>query len=217
MQFASTSHASSSRLGGLGFVIVLHLLMIWALANGLVLRTVKPVVHETDVTVLPQKELPKELPKPVVRDFEPPKAPVPWMPPTEIFEIALPQDKAISTNPAAEPPTHIGPTTGGSTTAAAEPAQPATAPAIQSAGMLCPQMGRPELPALGVEGLASFRVLGTVRNGRVVAVELTALRALSDRRAMRQLAQVLERTVRETYQCGSSNGQFTQDFDFRID
>ncbi|MBH9576800.1 hypothetical protein [Inhella proteolytica] len=216
MQFASKPHASSSRLSGLGFVIVLHLLMIWALANGLVQRIVKPAPHETEVTVVPQKELPKELPKPVVREFEPPKAPLPWMPPTEPFEVSAPQDKAISTNPAAEPPAPSGPTTG-TTQAAAEPTLPATAPVAQSASMLCPQMGRPELPALGVEGLASFRVLGTVRNGRVVAVELTALRALSDRRAMRQLAQVLERTVRETYQCGSSNGQFTQDFDFRID
>lgn len=215
MQFASTPHANGSRLGGLGFVIVLHVLMIWALANGLVQKFVKDPPQQTDVVVLPERQPEPKPPEPVQRDFEPPKAPVAWMPKTETFDIEVIQDKAITTHASAEPPMPSGPTIG--TQAAAEPTQPTVPPAIQSAGMLCPQMGRPELPALGVEGLASFRVLGTVLNGRVVAVELTALRALSDRRAMRQLATVLERTVRETYQCGSSNGQFTQDFDFRID
>jgi len=214
MHFASTPSASGSRLGGIGFVAALHVLMIWALADGLLPKLVKSPPSKTDVVVLPDKLPPPPPPEPVQRAVEAPQLPQSiWVPPRDPIEFQIAHENAPTASTTVVPPPE-----GPRTTAQPEvPAQPPATPAIQPAGLMCPQMGRPELPALGVEGQASFRVLGTVRNGRVVAVELTALRTLGDRRAMRQLAQALEQTVRETYQCGSSNGQFTQDFDFRID
>ncbi|MBH9553731.1 hypothetical protein [Inhella gelatinilytica] len=214
MQFASPVQTASSRMGGLGFVVALHVLMIWALANGLLPKIIKSPPKPTDVVVL-QAEPPVEPPPlPLVRDPSlPPPSQTVWIPQDPLVVHAA-TDHTVTASPDAVPAVVDRPSVSVTPTQRAEPT-PASTP--QSVGALCSQTGRPEIPALGVDGQASFRVIGTLRQGRVVDVQLTVLRGLSDRRAMRVLAQSIEHTLRETYLCGTHNGQFTQDFDFRIE
>ena len=214
MHFSRTpQQEAGSRLGGLGFVVALHAVMIYALASGLVQRITQQPPHKTDVRVTLDTPPPEpEPPRPVVRDALP-DAPKPlWTPPVERW-VGV-QDHSKIVVDAGPPPTQGDLTPSRPTKEVAPPSTPLTG--LQSAGLLCPVRAEPELPALSVSGTAAFKAVGTVRGGRVVAVELQALRALGDRRAMRALSASVERALREGYQC-SQDGQFEQEFLFRVD
>lgn len=214
MQFASPAQTASSRMGGLGFVVALHLLMMWALATGLLPKIIKAPPKPTDVVVLKADPLVEPPPQPLVSDPKlPPPAQAVWIPQDPLV-VPSASEHALTASPDATPTVVDRPSVSVTPTSRAEPTPVATP---QTAGALCSQMGRPEVPALGVDGQASFRAIGTLRQGRVVDVQLTVLRGLSDRRAMRVLAQSIDHTLRETYVCGTHSGQFTQDFDFHIE
>jgi protein TonB len=214
MQFSNTpQQEAGSRLGGLGLVILLHAVMIYALASGLVQRITKAPPQKTDVRVTLDTPPPEpEPPRPLLRDALP-EVPKPlWTPPIEHWvEVQQTPKLVVESGP---PPTSTDADQPGKSKDIAPPSMPLAG--LQSAGMLCPVRAQPELPALNVTGMASFKAVGTVRGGRVVAVDLVALRHLSDRRAMRSLAANVERALREGYQC-SQDGQFEQEFLFRID
>lgn len=213
MHFASTPH-DGSRAGGIGLVIGLHVLFVWALASGLVQKITVPAKHKVDARVI--EDAPPPPPQPVIRDTEPPpqvlttQIPMPEVPPD-----TPPPGPTITARPDVIPSLPDQPQ-GGGATKAVDPTPPAIVQPLRSAGMLCQTMGRPELPATGTAGVASFQVLGTVRDGRVVDVKLSVLQALGDRKAMRRLAENIESTLKDTYHC-SSSGQFQQEFVFRLD
>ncbi|MBB5205599.1 protein TonB [Inhella inkyongensis] len=213
MQFsANPQQEAGSRLGGLGFVIVLHAVMIYALASGLVQRITQPP-PKTDVRVVVDTPPPPvEPPRPVVRAEVPDAPRTLWTPPIAQWVEVQPANRIE-----ADPHSHTPPRDTPAQRSAADstPTQHLVA-GLQSAGLLCPVMAQPEMPALNVSGVATFRAVGTVQGGRVVDVQLQALRALGDRRAMRTLAASVERALREGYQC-SQDGQFEQEFLFRID
>jgi protein TonB len=86
---------SSSRFAGLGFVVVLHVALVYALVTGLAHRAVvvSPVAIETKIIEeTPQKIA--ELPPPPPT-FQPP--PPPFVPPPEVHIEAPPPAPAIST------------------------------------------------------------------------------------------------------------------------
>lgn len=215
MQFASP-HQDRSRAGGIGLVIGLHVVFIWALANGLIPHVSIEPPHKTDVDVR-QNDHPKE-PPPVKKLDLPPSPQQPQFQPQKIrddfpfIEAKLPTD----TGDIRPPVIKEGPTEPPTVVARVDEPHGKAKGGVNAAGMLCQTMGVPELPAASVEGLAAFKVLGTVRNGRVVAVDIAITKALSDSRVMRKLQHNIDSTLRNTYSC-SSDGQFQQEFVFRLE
>ncbi len=217
MHFGSSP--SSSRWTSLALVALLHLLMVYAISTGLIHRVVQtinppPQVKMVDEPLKPPQDPPKLPLKDVV--IERPdvvRVPTPLIPP---IDSALPPIQVVAND--VLPPVTDGPAKNGTGTPGpginvvpeAAKAQPV------SAGMLCSVMAKPELPASALEGMAQLRVQGTVRGGRVVAVEVQTLQALPDRRAQRQLLSSVENTLRSGYQC-SNDGVFSQEFVFRVE
>lgn len=218
MHFGS-SPSASSRWTSLALVALLHLLMVYAISTGLIHRAVQtlnppPQVKMVDEALKPPPELPKlPLRDVVIERPDIVRVPTPTVPP---IDNPLPPIQVVAHD--VFPPVTDGPAKAGTGTPGpgvnvvpeAAKAQPV------SAGMLCPVMAKPELPASALEGMAQLRVQGTVRGGRVVAVEVQTLQALPDRRAQRQLVSSVENTLRSGYQC-SNDGVFSQEFVFRVE
>lgn len=81
-----------------------------------------------------------------------------------------------------------------------------------SVGMVCRVMTRPQLPVVNWKGQALYKMVATVRNGSVVAMEVTSLRAGVDPTAQRELIASIERATK-TYDC-PGNHVFEQEFQF---
>lgn len=204
--------AKPSRIGSLTAVVLLHGVAISMFASGLMLRAPLPKPERPQVEVK-KPDPPKldpvpvvKVDKPVLDQFRVIEAPIPVVPRQD---DAAPH---ISVQPSNDPTAReIGLPAGLVSHPVTEPTTVASGPVAP--GMLCSRMPAPEMPA-SLDQAAELRVIGTVRGGRVIAVEFTAARGLSDRRALRQLQQAVDRTLREGYQC-SSEGRFEQEFLFR--
>jgi hypothetical protein len=218
MQFgASHPAALSSRLSTLGLVIALHVLIVLGLGAGLIGGALKTPPAPLQV------DLPTQLPPPEPESLPLPRQALPDAPPVQ--KVPLPEVPPVSD---VQPPISVQPTTqfdgavdlqpraaasGSGSSGAEQPTAQSSNPV--SAGLLCPTQARPELPALAQSGSAHLRVLGTVRGGRVVAVQMSVLQALPDRRAHRALLAGVEQTLRSGYVC-TQDGQFEQEFLFRV-
>lgn len=82
------------------------------------------------------------------------------------------------------------------------------------AGMVCRVMGRPQVPVINWKGNALYKMVATVRDGRVVAIEVTSLRAGVDALAQKELIASIERAVK-SYEC-PGNHVFEQEFQFAL-
>jgi periplasmic protein TonB len=213
MNFAQEKQGAS-RFTGFGVVVLVHVLIIWALASGLARKVVEKVTGPIDVKVIEEKVKPPPPPEKVVPPPPDLKAPPPpYVPPPE-FQVTAPSPPA--------PPmqtTQVAPPAAPVATAAAAPAPPAPAPVAKptkiTAGMVCTKMGKPEAPSLNWSGEALYRAVATVKAGRVTGVEITSLRGGVDRKAQRALIQAIESTLRETYECPGDH-VFEQEFQFKI-
>lgn len=216
MQFGAANPSMSSRLTSLGLVGALHGLIVLGLSAGLIREALQappgPIVAE----VLKPEPAPEPDVKPITDDFA--EAPVLRAPDTPV--VPPPDwDIAPATGPTITSQWDEGLPKPTGTALRGEPAAelpPAVASGPVSAGLLCPTMARPELPAAAQEGSAMLRVLGTVRGGRVVAVQMTTLQALPDRRAQRALLANVEQALRSGYAC-TQDGLFEQEFLFRVE
>lgn len=215
MNFAQENQ-SSSRLTGIGIVIVIHVIIIWALASGLARKVVEAVKGPIDVKVVEEKVKPPPPPEKVVPPPPDMKAPPPpFIPPPEVQVTAPPPPTpAITTQSTTPPPVRdVAPTP---PPVVAPPAPPAPKPAKITAGMVCTKMGKPEVPAVNWSGEALYKVLATVKSGRVVGVQVTPLRGGVDRRAQRALIAAITETLSDTYECPGDH-VFEQEFAFRIE
>lgn len=201
-----------SRLGSLSAVVLLHAVAIGLFASGLSLRpsapeTPPPVVLKDPVELPPPPPEPLPVPRDVVLEARPIiEVPIPDVP-TSVADAPITVSAAELPRSVAEP----GPLPLPPADLPREPSLVASQPV--AAGLLCSRMPPPEMP-VALDQAAELSVIGTVRGGRVVAVEFTASRGLTDRRALRQLQQAVDRTLRDGYQC-SSEGRFTQAFLFK--
>lgn len=205
------------RFTGLGIAALVHLALLAGLLQGLAKTPGKAPPGPTQVELLQQKP-PPPVPEPPTMPAQEPthlrqlppqvQIPVPIFveerPPTGL-EIQARSEGSPSSEPA-----------GTATLPAlvAEPARPAAG--LQQAGMVCTQMGRPELPALNWSGEAVLKIVATVRAGRVVASELVAARGALDARTRRQLLAAVDTALRESYVCPGDH-RFEQEFAFRVD
>ncbi len=86
---------SPGRIVGIGFVILLHIALVYALVSGLAFRAVEvaPTPIETKIIAAPQQQ--KTEPPPPPPDFQPP--PPPFVPPPEVNIARPPPPPAVST------------------------------------------------------------------------------------------------------------------------
>lgn len=214
MQFGVSHPADlTGRLSALGLVAALHVLIVLGFSAGLIHQRLQAPLPPPQLDIVKSEPPPVELPVAMPAQDAPQRPSLPPMPIPDVVQSA--EASPISVR-AAEPGESWRDAPIGTAASAnvAEPTLP-QASAPLAAGLLCPTQTRPELPALAQSGSAHLRVLGTVRGGRVVAVQMQVLQALPDRRAQRALLQGVEQTLRGGYAC-TQDGQFEQEFLFRV-
>ena len=203
MNFAQDK-AGSSRVTGIGIVIVIHALIIWALASGLATKIKEAVKGPIDVKVVEEKVKPPPPPDKVV--------PPPFVPPPEVVVTAPPpppQTVAVQ-SPTPPPAQEFRPAP--PAVAPAPPAPPSDKP--RSAIGNCTKMAKPEMPALNWSGTASYKATFTVKGGKVADVTFTALRGANDRKAERALKNAIQAALTE-YQC--TDAILEQEFVFNME
>jgi len=212
MNFAQEKQGAS-RFTGLGVVVLIHVVAIYALASGLARDIVKKVTGPIETKVIEEKVKPPPPPDKVVPPPPDLKAPPPpFVPPPE-FQVTAPAPPA----PAIQSTQVAPPAVAEVRPAPAAPvAAPAPRPAKITAGMVCTKMGKPEMPSVNWSGEALYKAVATVKAGRVTAVEITSLRGGVDRKAQRALVQAIEPTLRDTYECPGDH-VFEQEFQFKIE
>ena len=214
MNFAQEKNGAS-RFTGLGLVILIHIVIVYAIASGLARKAVEAIKGPIETKVIEEKVKPPPPPDKVIPPPPDLKAPPPpFVPPPE-FVVTAPAPPVVM----AAPTTSVPPPT---TVVAAKPAPapPAPAPVAKpskiTAGMVCTKMGKPEMPSVNWSGEALYKVVATVKAGRVSAIEVTSLRSGVDRKAQRALIASIESTLRDTYECPGDH-VFEQEFQFRLE
>ena len=129
-QFGKTQHNPVRRFGGIAIVIIFHLLLIYALLNGLANKVVRVIQRPIETSIIEPVKLPPPPPKQRVV-LPPPKyapPPPPFVPPPEV-QVQAPPVQTIShqTDPVVSAPI-------------APPAPPAPAVKAPSTavGIVCP-------------------------------------------------------------------------------
>ena len=87
-----------------------------------------------------------------------------------------------------------------------------------AAGIACSRTPPPQAPSVSSEVRGSIFVIGTLKGGRVVQVEVerTSLKGVTDRRVMRAFVQAIETAMKEGYVCVGDDVQIRQEFYFDI-
>lgn len=213
MNFAQEKQGAS-RFTGFGVVVLIHVLIIWALASGLARKVVEKVAGPLDVKVIEEQVKPPPPPEKVVPPPPDLKAPPPpFVPPPEFLVTApAPPAPAIQSTQVAPPAAAV---VAPQAPVAAAPA-PAPRPAVITAGMVCKQpLPKPEVPSVNFAGEAAFKVVATVKAGKVSGFTFTNLRAGVDRKVQRAFQSEIE-TALQSYVCPGDH-VFEQEFVFRID
>ena len=163
--YASQQRQPSKHLAGLGMVVVLHALLIWAIHSGLARSVIKKV--QAPVQALLLEEPPSSLPPPPASPRSLPPPPQAQVPPVEVPTVAPPQSAAVSAvTHAPQPPS---PPTATSMAAPAAPSVRTNA-VVNSANC-----EKPEYPSasrrMEEEGTVSLRFLVGV-DGKVIQSEV---------------------------------------------
>ena len=211
MNFAQEKNGAS-RFTGLGLVILIHIVIVYAIASGLARKAVEAIKGPIETKVIEEKVKPPPPPDKVIPPPPDLKAPPPpYVPPPE-FTVTAPAPPAVMAAPTTSvpPPT----TTVAATPAPAPVAAPVAKPTKVTAGMVCTKMAKPEMPSLSWSGEALYKVVATVKAGRVASMEVTSLRSGVDRKAQRALIAAIETTLKESYECPGDH-VFEQEFQFK--
>ena len=212
---------------GLSVVLLFHLLLGWALVTGPARKAVKEVgvLVETRLIeeVKPPEPQPKPPPKPEPTKAERVEAPhaVAAIPKKADAAPPLPSPA----RPVATPTVQVAPADTAPAVSAASPRESAPA-AVEpakpvgpvAAGIACSRTPPPLAPSVSSEVRGSVFVIGTVKEGRVVQVDVerTTLKGVSDRRVLRAFVQSIETAMKEGYVCAGDDLQIRQEFYFDI-
>ena len=211
MNFAQEKNGSS-RIVGFGIVILIHVILVWAIATGLARKIVEKVAGPIETKVIEEQVKPPPPPEKVVPPPPDIKAPPPPFVPIPEVQITAPAPPAPPMVSTATPP----PTREVAATPAPAPA-PVAKPTKITAAMVCTKMGKPEMPAItSWSGEALYKAVATVKSGRVTSVEVTPLRGGVDRKAQRAMVSAITQTLQDTYECPGDH-VFEQEFQFRIE
>ncbi len=133
-QFGGKQRNPVRRFGGIAAVLLLHVLLVYALLNGLATKVVQVIQHPIETRIIePVKPPPPPPPLPVVK-LPPPKAtlpPPPFVPPAEV-PVQAPPQAAITHQAAPVPsaPAVLAPVVA--------PRAPAAKPVSHEVGVVCP-------------------------------------------------------------------------------
>ncbi len=208
------------RLLGIGVVVAVHVIVVWALLTGLGKKVIEVIRAPIETKVIEEVKPPP--PPPEVLLPPPPKLeapPPPFIPPPEI-QIATPPPPAptiTATTPTPPPaPVQMAPVPA--------PVAPAPAPVAPPAGPVtaaaaCTKTIKPSVPAVpqtaGITG-ATLVVRATTKDGRVDKIEFTrvSLDGGRDSRIRNQFISAVEQALRQ-YECANDR-IFIQEFAFKI-
>ena len=211
MNFAQEQNGSS-RFMGFGLVILIHIVLIWAVASGLARKVVEKVAGPIETKVIEEKVKPPPPPEKVLPPPPDIKSPPPPFVPVPEVQIQAPTPPAVIAVQSTAPP----PTRDVAPTPPPAPA-PVAKPTKITAAMVCTKMSKPEMPAItSWSGEALYKAVATVKAGRVVSVEVTPLKGGVDRKAQRLLIGAITQTLQETYECPGDH-VFEQEFQFRVE
>lgn len=104
MDFTAHGRAENkNRLIGIGFVVVLHVLLVWGLLNGLARKAVELLPEPIETRIIEEVRPAIEVPPPPVPEFKPP--PPPYIPPPDIVIAPPPEPpRTITQITEVEPP-----------------------------------------------------------------------------------------------------------------
>ena len=216
MNFSERQADPRRHLVGLTFVILFHVLIVYALVTGLAKKVVDVVRAPIETKVI--EEIKKPPPPPEVVLPPPPKLeapPPPFIPPPEV-QIATPpppQPTITAVTPTPPPaPVVIAPAPPPVVVAA--PAPPAPKPASVDIGVVCPNAPKPTIPRKALQENISGEVVTrlTIKGGKVINVDIVSARPRG----------VFEGAVRAAiaqYACQTTGDDLVyanQTFDFKI-
>jgi len=215
MDFSKRQADPRRHLVGITFVILFHVLVVWALVSGLAKKVVDVVRAPIETKVI--EEIKKPAPPPQIIVPPPPRMeapPPPFIPPPEVhIATPPPQQPPITVQQTTPPPPQeFHPVEPKVEAVAPAPPTPPAGPVNVRA--VCTKMPQPELPGLNISGQISMTAKISIQGGKVASVEVGHFRGTSDRKAQRLLAQAVESAVRE-YQC-AGDAQAVQEFVFNI-
>ncbi len=153
---------------GLGSVILIHIVLVWALVTGLAQNVVKAVINKVEAVNIKEKvKLPDEPPPPPPKDIDIP----PYVPPPEVSiqSEAVPTITTQTTIPQPEPPKYIAPPAPPQAAPPAAPKGPTSAVAFDARTLAVSEDDYPP-SSLRAEEEGVTKVKVTVgANGRVTA------------------------------------------------
>jgi protein TonB len=120
MDFATQQRSPSKHIAGITFVIVFHIILVWALIHGLASKVIDVIKPPLEAKIVEEVKPP---PPPEIKLPPPPKLaapPPPYIPPPEV-QIQTPPVNTVATTTAPPPPTAFIPQ---AQPAPAAPAQP---------------------------------------------------------------------------------------------
>lgn len=228
MDFSRSADDLRRHAWGLGLVILLHGVVIYALVHGLAQQVVDvvrvPVVARLIEEVAPPPPPPPPEPPPPAAVVAPPKRlpPPPVVVPEPEIPVVPPPQAAptITAAPPAPAPAPVDPAPA-PPAAAPEPASPASGtgrPQVLAAGIACSRTPPPVAPSVSSEVKGSLFVIGTLKAGRVVQVDIdrNTLKGVPDRRTLRAFISAVEVAMKEGYVCTGDGVQIRQEFFFDI-
>mgnify|MGYP000844729662 CR=1 FL=1 len=228
MDFSKRQDDPRRHLLGLSVVVALHVLIVYALVNGLARKVVDVVRAPIETRLIeeiikPPPPPPEPPPPPPPERVVPPPPkvappPPPFVPPPEVTVTApppvAPTISAVTPTPPPAP-VEITPTP---PVVEPEPAPPAKPAQPVAAGIVCTRMPAPVAPSVAYEVKGSLFVIGTLRNGRVVQVDVerNTLKGVNDRRTQRAFVSAVETAMKDGYVCAGDGVQIRQEFFFDI-
>ncbi|MFM9916217.1 MAG: energy transducer TonB [Rhizobacter sp.] len=229
MDFSKRQDDPRRHLLGLFAVVAFHVLIVYALVNGLAKKVVDVVRAPIETKLIeeivkpppPPPPLPPTPPPPARVVAPPPRQappPPPFVPPPEVIVTApppmAPTITAVTPTP---PPTHVEITPMPPPPIDPEPAPTKPAQPV-AAAIVCTRMPPPVAPNVAVEVKGSLFVIGTLKNGRVVQVDIerNTLKGVNDRRTLRAFVSAVETAMKDGYVCAGDGVQIRQEFFFDI-
>jgi periplasmic protein TonB len=239
MDFSKRHDSPHRHLVGIAVVVLLHVLIVYALVNGLGQKVVELVRAPVETQLIEEAKV-APAPEPKPPEPKPPEPKPPEPPPPEPQAVVAPKPTVPRPRPAAQvaapavvptpaaPTISIGPGPSAEPVAAAaepaEPPAPAPAPVTKNAGELvgagiaCSRMPAPEAPNVSNEVRGTIFVRAVVKNGRVVQVDMQrhTMKSNIDRRTLNAFFIAIETAMKEGYVCNRGHAAFRQEFFFDI-
>lgn len=222
MDFSPRADDPRRHLVGFGLVVLLHLGVVYALLNGVGKTIVEAVRAPIETRLIDEIKPPPPSPPPP--EPPPPKAvqapkrivpPPVFIPPPEVVVIAPAPPVPTITVTALPPPVPV------EIAPIPPPAAPAPAPQPTgpvAASIACSRTPPPLAPNVANEVKGSLFVVGTLKAGRVVQVDIerNTLQGVSDRRSLRAFISAIEVAMKDGYVCTGDGVQIRQEFFFDI-